>query len=409
MSSRVCRFCAAPLSYTFADLGVAPLSNAFLEEADLSRMEPFYPLHAFVCESCFLVQLDEFEAPERLFSEYAYFSSFSTTWLEHCRLFVEDVCERLSLGPSSRVVEIASNDGYLLQYFRERGLEVLGIEPAENVAKTAVSRGIPTLTRFFGAELASELAPAHAADLLVANNVLAHVPNLNDFVGGLDVLLAAGGTVTLEFPHLLRLVEEVQFDTIYHEHFSYFSFRTAERIFEAHGLAVYDVEEVSTHGGSLRIYARHAEAAPERSARAAGLAERERAAGLEDVATFLRFGDRVEELRREILAFFVEAKKKGATIVGYGAPAKGNTLLNYCGVRTDFLDYTVDRNPWKQGRYLPGTHIPVRAPEAVAETRPDYLFILPWNLEGEIIEQMSFIREWGGRFVTPSPAVRIHE
>jgi SAM-dependent methyltransferase len=399
-----CRFCGAPLTLTFVDLGMSPLANSLLAEEDLERMEPFYPLHARVCDRCFLVQLDEFASPESIFSDYAYFSSYSTTWLDHAARYAEQIAGRLDLGPDDLVVEIASNDGYLLQYFAERSIPVLGVEPAANVAEVARDKGIPTEVRFFGRETARELGDRRRADLVVANNVLAHVPDLNDFVAGIATLLATDGVATVEFPHLLRLIEEEQFDTIYHEHFSYFSLATAERVFGAHGLALVDVEELSTHGGSLRIYAAHA---GEPGERVLELRARELAAGLEDIATYASFEARVRRAKRQILSFFVEAKDAGETIVGYGAPAKGNTLLNYCGVGTDFIDYVVDRNPHKQGRFLPGTHLPIRAPEEIARTRPDIVFILPWNLRDEVIEEMSFVRDWGGRFVVRSPELQV--
>jgi 2-polyprenyl-3-methyl-5-hydroxy-6-metoxy-1,4-benzoquinol methylase len=408
MSSGSCRFCATPLSHVFADLGMSPLSNSYLTEEELVRMEPFYPLRALVCANCNLVQLEEFESPEQIFSDYAYFSSYSTTWLQHAKRYVSLVTERFSLNEKSRVVEVASNDGYLLQYFVERGIPVLGIEPAANVAHVAIERGIPTEIRFFGRETAHALTNSGHADLLVGNNVLAHVPDLNDFVAGLKILLKPDGVITMEFPHLLRLMEESQFDTIYHEHFSYFSFLTVQRVFTAHGLTLFDVEELQTHGGSLRIYGRHAEDSSKPPSDATlELAERERKAGLSQLEPYLAFGKRVQEAKRDILAFFIESKRAGKTIVGYGAPAKGNTLLNYCGIRTDFIDYTVDVSPHKQGHFLPGTHIPIKAPSEVERTRPDFLFILPWNIKNEIMEQMRFIRDWGGQFVVPSPELQI--
>jgi SAM-dependent methyltransferase len=410
MSSGSCRFCATPLSHVFADMGMSPFSNSYLTEEELGRMEPFYPLRALVCANCYLVQLEEFESPEQIFSNYAYFSSYSTTWLQHAKRYVSLVTERFSLNEKSRVVEVASNDGYLLQYFVEQGITVLGIEPAANVARVAIERGIPTEIRFFGRETAHALASSGHADLLVGNNVLAHVPDLNDFVAGLKILLKRDGVITMEFPHLLRLMEESQFDTIYHEHFSYFSFLTVQRVFAAHDLTLFDVEELPTHGGSLRIYGRHADDSSKPPSDATReLAERERKAGLSRLEPYLAFGKRVQEAKRDILAFFIESKRAGKTIVGYGAPAKGNTLLNYCGIRTDFIDYTVDVSPHKQGRFLPGTHIPIKAPSEVERTRPDFLFILPWNIKNEIMEQTSFIRDWGGQFVVPSPRLQIYE
>jgi SAM-dependent methyltransferase len=401
-----CRLCGAPLEHVVADLGVSPVANDYLDEDDLGRMEPFYPLKALVCAQCLLVQLEAFEPPERIFSdEYAYFSSYSSSWLDHARRYTTAMVERLGLGAESKVVEIASNDGYLLQYFVERGVQVLGVEPTANTAAAAVANGVPTAVRFFGRDAATELRAEHTADLLVANNVLAHVPDLNDFVAGLALLLAPDGVLTIEFPHLLRLLEEAQFDTIYHEHFSYFSLLTASRALERHGLAIFDVEELPTHGGSLRVYAGHAPREP--GDRVLELGKRERAAGLEDVATYVAFADRVRREKREIVRFFIEQKEAGVSIAGYGAPAKGNTLLNYCGVGRDFIDYTVDLNPHKQGRYLPGTRIPILAPDEIRRTRPDLVFILPWNIRDEVMEQLDFVREWGGRFAARSPEIRI--
>jgi len=371
-------------------------------------MEPFYPLRTLVCERCFLVQLEEFETPEAIFSDYLYFSSFSTSWLDHARRYVEMAIERFSLDESSHVLELASNDGYLLQYFHERHIPVLGIEPAANVAKVAIQKGIPTLVEFFGVETARSLAEESKADLLIGNNVLAHVPDLNDFVGGMKVLLKPGGVLTMEFPHLMRLMEENEFDTIYHEHFSYFSFLTARRVFAAHGMELFDVEELPTHGGSLRIFGRHAEEDTKAlTDRARELIEREQAAGFETLEPYLRFDEAVRTAKRDLLEFLIELKRDGKTIVGYGAPAKGNTLLNYCGIGTDFLDYTVDKSPHKQGHYLPGTHIPIRAPEAIAQTRPDVVFILPWNLKEEIMEEHAYISEWGGQFAVRAPHVEL--
>jgi SAM-dependent methyltransferase len=398
-----------PLEHVFADLGLSPLANSYVSADRLNAMQPFLPLCARVCSRCFLVQLDEYGGtPEELFSDYAYFSSYSTTWLEHAQAYSSLAIDRFALGPESTVVEIASNDGYLLQFFLEAGVQVLGVEPAANVAAVAEEKGVPTVVRFFGREAARDLREAHAADLIVGNNVLAHVPDLNDFVAGLKALLKPAGAITMEFPHLQRLVDDVQFDTIYHEHFSYFSLSAARRVFEAHGLTLFDVEELPTHGGSLRIYARHAEEGSRPvSERVDELLEREDAAGYNDVETYLEFAERVKSVKRSVLSFFVDAKERGCAIVGYGAPAKGNTLLNYCGIGTDFIDYTVDRNPHKQGLFLPGTRIPIRDPSEVERTRPDYLFILPWNLRDEIIEQMSVIRDWGGEFVVHSPQLLV--
>ena len=403
-----CRFCEAPLTHVFADLGSTPLANSFRSERELAEMEPFYPLRAMVCERCFLVQLDEYETPDVIFSEYAYFSSYSTSWLEHSKRYAEMAIERFGLGPESQVVEIASNDGYLLQYFVERGIPVLGIEPAANVAEVAQRDGIRTMVKFFGRATGKEVAAMVSADLIVANNVLAHVPDLNDFVGGFKELLAPGGVITVEFPHLLNLIEQNQFDTIYHEHFSYFSFLTVSRVFAAHGLTVFDVEELPTHGGSLRVFARHEDDASRPvSEAAAELAERERDAGYERIETYLSFAEGVRATKWELLEFLIAARREGKRVVAYGAPAKGNTLLNYCGVGTEEIDYTVDRNPHKQGRYLPGTQIPIRDPEAIRETRPDLILILPWNLRDEISEQLSWVSEWGGRFVVRTPRLEV--
>ena len=403
-----CRFCATPVEDVFADLGMSPLANSYLSPEQANGMEPFYPLRALVCPACLLVQLEEFETPDAIFTDYAYFSSYSTTWLDHARRYVEQTVERFGIDESSHVVELASNDGYLLQYFHDRQVPVLGIEPAANVAKVALQKGIPTLVEFFGVETARSLVPESAADLLIGNNVLAHVPDLNDFVGGMKVLLKDGGVITMEFPHLVRLVEDNQWDTIYHEHFSYFSFTTARKVFVHHGLRLFDVEELPTHGGSLRIYGCHDDdSGKPDSERARELLERERAAGYADLATYTAYGQRVAEEKREILDFLIGLKREGKRLAGYGAPAKGNTLLNYCGIGRDFLDYTCDLNPHKAGHFLPGTHIPIRPPDYLREDRPDVVFILPWNLKDEIMDQLSFIREWGGAFAVRAPQISL--
>lgn len=408
MSQTSCRFCGAAVDAVFADLGMSPLANSYLPPERANAMEPFYPLRALVCGECFLVQLEEFETPEQIFSDYAYFSSYSSSWLDHSRRYSELMVERLGLDDSSHVVEIASNDGYLLQYFRERRISVLGIEPAANVAKVALQKGIPTLVEFFGQETARSLAGDSSADLLLGNNVLAHVPDLNDFVAGMKILLKPGGVITMEFPHLMSLMGENQWDTIYHEHFSYFSFLTVSRVFEAHGLRLFDVEELPTHGGSLRIYGCHADDTGRADdERASELRERERAAGYESLDTYLEYGRRVEQDKRQILRFLIDLKEQGLRVAGYGAPAKGNTLLNYCGVGCDFIEFTCDLNPHKQGHFLPGSHIPIRAPEAIREEKPDVILILPWNLKDEIMEQLSFIREWGGRFAARTPELTL--
>ena len=404
-----CRFNGTVLTETFADLGMSPLANSYLMSDEANRSEQFFPLHAYVSSDNFLVQLEQFETPENIFGDYAYFSSFSESWLLHAKTYTEHMIARFGFNADSHVVEIASNDGYLLQYFQERGIPVLGVEPAANVAEHAVAKGIPSEVVFFGTDSARILTKQHGkADLLLGNNVLAHVPDLNDFIGGIKVMLADDGVLTMEFPHLLKLMEHNQFDTIYHEHFSYFSFSTVERIFAAHGITLFDVEELATHGGSLRIYGKHAgDETHAISPRTEALKNKEMSAGLLKMDTYLAFGERVKATKRELLRFIIDAKDEGKSIVGYGAPAKGNTLLNYCGIRTDMLDYTVDLSPHKQGRLLPGVHIPIHAPEMIRDTKPDYVLILPWNLKDEISNQMSYIREWGGQFVVPIPGVSV--
>ncbi len=404
-----CRFCGSSLTQTFVDLGMSPLCESYRSLEQLTQMEPFFPLHVYVCSDCFLVQLEEFVSPDEIFTEYAYFSSYSDTWLAHAKSYVDLVTPRFGLSARSFVVEVASNDGYLLQYFVDKEIPVLGIEPAANVAAAAVSKGVPTLVKFFGVQTAKDLvANGQEADLIAANNVLAQVPDLNDFVGGMKILLKPGGVATVEFPHLVRLIEENQFDTIYHEHFSYFSFGTAERIFAAHGLVLFDVEEIPTHGGSLRIYGRHAnDSSKEVHDSVLRLKDREAAYGLDRLDRYTSFDEKVRETKRKLLEFLIRAKREGKRISGYGAPGKGNTLLNYCGIRTDFLDFTVDRNPYKQGKFLPGTHIPIHPPEKIRQERPDYVMILPWNFKDEIIQQLHYIREWGGKFIVPIPEVTV--
>lgn len=409
MTAKPCRFCATPLIETFADLGMAPLSNAFVARAQANQMEPFYPLHAYVCSSCRLVQLEGFQSPEAIFSDYVYFSSFSDTWLRHADDYALMMIERFRLGSRSSVVEIASNDGYLLQYFSQRGIPVLGVEPAANVAKAAIGKGIPTEVAFFGEATAIRLAGGGVApDVIAANNVLAHVPDLNDFVRGLRTLLKPDGVITIEVPHLLRLMQENQFDTIYHEHFSYFSLLAVDRIFTHHGLRLFDVIELPTHGGSLRIFACHHESALHTQTRAvAELLAREVAAGLDSAEAYRRFSEQVVRTKCDVLDFCIRARREGKRLVGYGAPAKGNTLLNYCGIGPEFIPFTVDRSPHKQGLLLPGVRIPVHAPEAIIRARPDYVMILPWNLKAEVMQQMAAIRDWGGRFVVPIPEVEV--
>jgi hypothetical protein len=392
------------------DLGMSPLCESFLVAEQMNRMEPFYPLRVYVCENCLLVQLEEYVSPEAIFNEYAYFSSFSDSWLQHAKQYTESMIERFGIGKDCFVVELASNDGYLLQYFVKKGIPVLGIEPAANVAQSAVEKGVPTLVRFFGEKLASEMrGGGQSADLVIGNNVLAQVPDLNDFMKGMAILLKPQGVITMEFPHLMKLVEENQYDTIYHEHFSYFSLVAVEKIFAYHGLTIFDVDELPTHGGSLRIYACHQDGGARTVGnRVTALKTREADAGLTRMEYYLSFGEKVKETKRKLLEYLIQVKREGKTICGYGAPGKGNTLLNYCGIRTDFIDYTVDRNPYKHGRFTPGTHIPIYPVDKIRETRPDYLLILPWNLKDEIIKQMSFIRTWGGRFIVPIPEVKIY-
>lgn len=405
-----CRFCGTSFRHRVVDLGMSPLCESFLRADQLNQMEAFYPLNVWVCEKCFLVQLEEYVTGEEIFTDYAYFSSFSDSWLNHARRYVDQMVHQLGLTKESKVVEIASNDGYLLQFFVRRGIPALGIEPAANVARVAESKGVPTIVRFFGVETARDLVSAgHRADLILGNNVLAQVPDLNDFVGGLKLLLSPSGVVTIEFPHLLRTIDGNQFDQVYHEHFSYFSLYAVERIFAAHGLPLIDVEELPTHGGSIRVYAHHAEDTTRGvSDRLIALRAREAEAGVATLGYYEDFESRVRETKCKLLEFLIEAKRTGKRVVGYGAPGKGNTLLNYCGIRSDFLDFTVDRSPHKHGKFLPGTHIPIFPPERLWDARPDYVLILPWNLKSEIMEQLAGIREWGGRFVVPIPQVTVY-
>jgi hypothetical protein len=404
-----CRFCQAPLRQTFVDLGMSPLCESYVTTDQLNRMEPFYPLHVKVCERCYLVQLEEYVSREHIFTEYAYFSSYSDSWLNHCSNYVDMISERFGLGGRSLAVELASNDGYLLQYFVKRGIPVLGVEPAVNLARVAEKKGVSTLVEFFGCQTAREMVEnGQAADLVIGNNVLAQVPDLNDFVGGIRILLKAGGVATLEFPHLVRLIEENQYDTIYHEHFSYFSLITVEKIFAAHGLVLFDVDEIRTHGGSIRIYLRHMEDTSKPIASAVvKLRKHELQAGLDQMNTYAHFAEQVIESKRALLQLLIGLRREGKIVAGYGAPGKGNTLLNYCGIRTDFLEFTVDRNPYKHGRFLPGTHIPIHPVERIRERRPDYILILPWNLKDEILTQLSYAREWGAQFIVPIPEATI--
>jgi len=403
-----CRFCATPLKHEFVNLGLSPISNAFIKPELADQDEPFYPLHAFVCGECFLVQLEEFESPDEIFSDYVYFSSYSDSWLAHAKKFVNGATKRFGLDTDSLVIEVASNDGYLLQYFKELNVPVLGIEPATNVAEVARAAGIETIDEFFGVALASRLRDeGYSCDLLVGNNVLAHVPDINDFVGGLKIVLADNGVLSMEFPHLLKLIRHTQFDTIYHEHFSYLSLLTVQKIFRHHDLEVFDVEELSTHGGSLRVFAQHPGDPQILSAAVGKVLSDERDAGLDTLQGYQNFSEKVAKVKDELLSFLDQARRTNKTVVGYGAPAKGNTLLNFCGVGPESIQYTVDRSPHKQGCLLPGTHIPVRAPETIDETRPDYVLILPWNLQDEIVQQLRHIEEWGGRCVVPIPELRV--
>ena len=404
-----CRFCNKPLTDTFVDLGMSPLSNAFLKKEMLNDLEKKYPLCAYVCNSCFLVQLPEFEKPENIFEEYAYFSSYSSTWLKHAENYVSMMIKKFGFDEKNLVIEIASNDGYLLQFFKKIDIPILGIEPAVNVAKVAKDKGIPTITRFFSENTANDLRKENKfADLIIGNNVLAHVPNLNDFVKGLKILLKPSGIITLEFPHIMQLIQKNQFDTIYHEHFSYFSLLTSKKILSFHGLTIFDVEEIPTHGGSLRIYVKHSEYDKiPINKKVKILLEKEKLYGLENISTYINFIKNVEDVKKKLQQFFKHARNSGKKIVCYGAAAKGNTLLNYCNIGKKFIDYAVDQNPHKQGLFLPGTHIPIKNPKEIQKTKPDYLIIIPWNLKEEIIEQMNYIREWGGKFMIPIPKIEI--
>ncbi|WP_132524329.1 class I SAM-dependent methyltransferase [Rhizobium sp. BK376] len=407
-NARLCRLCGAALQDTFVDLGMSPPCESFVPAAEIGNMEAYYPLHAFVCRECLLVQLEEHISPQHIFEEYAYFSSYSDSWVEHARRYCDMAADRFGLNSESLVVELASNDGYLLQHFVKKAIPVIGIEPAINVAKVAVEKGVPTVTRFFGTSLAGEMvAEGKMADLIVGNNVLAQVPDLNDFVAGMKLLLKPQGVITLEFPHIATLIAESQFDTIYHEHFSYFSLMTIEKMARLHDLKVFDVEELPTHGGSLRIYLCHRDENIHREERVDALRMAEFKAGLDLVETYTSFGEAVRTTKRNLLSYLIQLKNAGKTICGYGAPGKGNTLLNYCAIGTDFLDFTVDRNPYKHGRFTPGMHIPIRPVNEIDMHKPDYVLILPWNLKGEIVKQMKHIGDWGGKFIVPIPHVAV--
>lgn len=406
-----CRFCENTLTHTFVDLGMSPVANDYMDEYQTSHMEPFFPLHVYVCSNCFLVQLPNHRTEDEIFTDhYSYFSSYSSSWLEHSKKYVEMMCKRNRYDSSHLVVELASNDGYLLQYFKDKNIPVLGVEPTKNTASVAIKKGIPTITKFFGIDTAKELAKTgKKADLLIGNNVLAHVPDLNDFVAGMKIVLKPSGIITMEFPHLLRLMQKNQFDTIYHEHFSYFSLKTVERIFAYHGLTIFDVDELTTHGGSIRIYARHTKnKALKKTKNVRLVKQKENAYGLGRLQTYAKFHKKVAKIKVDFLEFLIQAKKEKKTVAGYGAPAKGNTFLNFCGTRTDFIQYTVDASPHKQHHYLPGVKIPIFSPQKINETKPDYVLILPWNLKKEIMSNMTDIRHWGGKFVTAIPKLEVH-
>jgi hypothetical protein len=405
---KTCRFCKNNLEESFCDLGKTPLSNSYLSEKELHQSEQYHPLHAFLCTNCFLVQLLEYETPQNIFSDYAYFSSYSDSWLKQCQEYVDNISSRLKLSKNSFVIEIASNDGYLLQYFLKKEIPVLGIEPAKNVAQASISKKIPTLIDFFGTPLSHEIVKKYQkADLIIANNVFAHVPDLNDFVSGMSVLLKETGVITIEVPHLKELIENNQFDTIYHEHFSYFSLYTLEKVFKAHNLRIFDVEKLSSHGGSLRIYGCKENALFKESSQLTSLRKEEKAIGVDKINTYRDFFKNVKKIKFDLINFLIEKKKENKSIIGYGAPAKGNTLLNYCGIRTDFIDYTVDKNPYKVGRFLPGSHIPINDISMIEKTKPDYILILPWNIKNEIISQLSYTRKWGAKFVIPIPSIEV--
>ena len=406
-----CRFCASEVSRSLVDLGMSPLCEEYVPASKLNQMEKFYPLHALVCDQCFLVQVGDYVTPDDIYTEYAYFSSYSDSWIEHGRRYTENICNTVQLGNESFVVELASNDGYLLQHFAKKGIPVLGIEPAANVAVAAEEKGIPTVNKFFGVKTAKELLKEYPKpDLLIGNNVLAHVPDLNDFVAGMKILLKPEGRITMEFPHLVKLMQQNQYDTIYHEHFSYFSLTTVEKVFAFHGLQLFDVDEIPTHGGSLRVHVRHEEdGSGEVSGAVTALRSFENEFGISRIETYEEFGRHVEQSKRDLLTFLINAKNDNKRIAGYGAPGKGNTLLNYCGIRRDFLDYTVDRNKYKHGCFTPGTRIPIYPTENIRQTKPDYLLVLPWNLLDEIVEQTSYIREWGGKWIVPIPNAAVIE
>src|SRR5215472_15513583 len=407
-SGHACRLCGAELTLTFVDLGMSPLCESYVSADRTDEPEVFYPLHVRLCGECLLVQLPAYVPGEDIFSDYAYFSSYSDSWVAHAKRYADEMTARLGLTPDSLVTEVASNDGYMLQHFSAAGIPVLGVEPAANVAEAACAKGIRTVVRFLGADTGAEIAAEYGrADLVAANNVFAHVPDIRGFAAGLRALVKDSGLVTLEFPHLRRLIERRQYDTIYHEHFSYLTLLTASRVLETAGLRVVDVDELGTHGGSLRVHARPIEAAGEPSARVKAVLDAEEAAGLHTVQGHAGFAGEVLRIKSDLVEFLITAAREGKSVAGYGAPGKGNTLLNHCGIRSDLLAYTVDRSPVKQGKGLPGTHIPIYPPERIAETKPDYILVLPWNLRDEITGQLAYVRSWGGRLVFPIPALEV--
>ena len=404
-----CRFCKNNLENEFIDLGNSPPSNSYLKKHELNEPEVFYPLKVLVCKKCWLVQIDEYKKTEEIFnSDYAYFSSFSTSWLKHCSEFANIISKDLHLNENSLVVEIASNDGYLLQYFKEKGIPVLGIEPTENTAKVAIDKGIETIVEFFGVKLAEKLITSgQKADLICGNNVLAHVPDINDFVGGLSLILKEKGTITMEFPHLFQLVKNNQFDTIYHEHFSYLSLTSVNTIFDFHNLNIHDVEEITTHGGSIRIHASHKNLNLEKSSRYLDLLQREKNEGLESIEYYTNFQKNIAKIKLDLISFLIEQKRNGKTVAAYGAAAKGNTLLNHCGLKNDLIEFVVDANPFKQNKYLPASHIPIVEEKVITQNKPDFILILPWNIKDEIIEQLAYVKEWDAKFVIPIPSLKI--
>jgi len=409
MKQSKCRFCDSKLKENFLDLGDSPLSNSFLKKKELKKKEKRFPLHAYVCKHCLLVQLEEFQTPTKIFSEYAYFSSFSKTWLKHAEEYVNKMIKKYRFDKNSRIIEIASNDGYLLQFFLKKNIPVLGIEPAKNVAKIARKKGIPTITKFFSQDTAKSLIDdGKKADLIIGNNVLAHVPNLNDFIKGLKILLKSNGIITLEFPHILKLIQKKQFDTIYHEHFSYFSFITIKKIFSYHNLTIFDVEKLSTHGGSLRIHVKHKEdKSKKNSTKVNSLIKEEKKVGLHKISTYKKFQEEIIKMKIDIQKIFTDIKMENKIIVGYGAPAKGNTLLNFCKIDKENIKFTVDKNPYKQGMFLPGTHIPIKKPVKIFQTKPDFVLILPWNLQEEIMKDLVSVRDWDCKFITLIPKINV--